>query len=70
MGGRAGIPAEHLPKLFQRFFRVDRARARESGGAGLGLAICKSFIASHEGKIGVVSAPGHGTTFTVELPAQ
>lgn len=64
-----GIPAEHLPKLFQRFFRVDKARARESGGAGLGLAICKSFVSSHEGKIGVSSTPGQGSTFTVELPA-
>jgi heavy metal sensor kinase len=64
-----GIPPEHVPKLFQRFFRVDKARSRESGGAGLGLAICKSFISSHEGKIIVASTPGEGTTFTVELPA-
>jgi two-component system phosphate regulon sensor histidine kinase PhoR len=64
-----GIPPEHVPKLFQRFFRVDKARSRDSGGAGLGLAICKSFIASHEGKINVASTPGEGTTFTVELPA-
>jgi heavy metal sensor kinase len=64
-----GIPPEHLPKLFKRFYRVDKARSRESGGAGLGLAICKSFIDSHAGKIGVESVPGEGTTFTVELPA-
>jgi heavy metal sensor kinase len=64
-----GIPPDDVPKLFQRFFRVDKARSRGSGGAGLGLAICKSFIASHEGKIGVASTLGEGTTFTVELPA-
>lgn len=64
-----GIPQEHVPKLFQRFFRVDRARSRESGGAGLGLAICKSFVSSHEGRILVSSTPGQGTTFTVELHA-
>jgi heavy metal sensor kinase len=65
-----GIPAEHLPKLFKRFYRVDKARSRESGGAGLGLAICKSFIDSHEGKIAVWSTPGEGSIFTVELPAR
>jgi heavy metal sensor kinase len=63
-----GIPAEHLPKLFHRFYRVDKARSRERGGAGLGLAICKSFIEAHEGRIGVDSRVGEGTTFWVELP--
>jgi heavy metal sensor kinase len=63
-----GISPEHVPKLFKRFYRVDEARSRDSGGAGLGLAICKSFVASHEGKIAVESTPGRGTTFTVELP--
>jgi heavy metal sensor kinase len=65
-----GIPPEHVPKLFKRFYRVDEARSRDRGGAGLGLAICKSFVASHEGKIGVTSTPGQGSTFTVELPAR
>ncbi|HVR83475.1 MAG TPA: ATP-binding protein, partial [Planctomycetota bacterium] len=64
-----GIAAEHLPKLFQRFFRADKARSRESGGAGLGLAICKSFVESHEGTIAVSSTPDQGSTFTVELSA-
>jgi heavy metal sensor kinase len=64
-----GIAASHLPRLFERFYRVDKARSRESGGAGLGLAICKSFIASHQGRIEVASEPGRGTVFTVELPS-
>lgn len=64
-----GIPLEQQPKLFRRFFRVDQARSRDSGGAGLGLAICKSFLEAHEGSIRVDSAPGQGTTFIVELPA-
>lgn len=63
-----GIPSEHLPRLFRRFYRVDAARSRDSGGAGLGLAICKSFVEAHEGTISVRSEPGQGTTFLVELP--
>ncbi len=63
-----GISPEHLPKLFRRFFRADQGRSRESGGAGLGLAICKSFVESHEGKISISSSLGLGTTFRVELP--
>jgi two-component system phosphate regulon sensor histidine kinase PhoR len=65
-----GIAAEHLPRLFRRFYRADQGRSRESGGAGLGLAICKSFVESHQGKITVTSTPGQGSTFQVELPAQ
>ena len=63
-----GIPAEALPHLFERFFRVDGARSREVGGAGLGLAIVKSICAAHGGKIDVTSAEGRGSRFTVELP--
>ncbi len=64
-----GMAAEHLPKLFHRFYRVDSGRSRQTGGAGLGLAVCKSFIEAHEGTISVESEAGIGTTFTVALPA-
>ncbi len=65
-----GIAAEDLPRLFKRFYRVDKARSRDSGGAGLGLAICKSFIEAHGGTISVESAVGAGTTFTIDIPAE
>ena len=65
-----GIPGEHLERLFQRFYRVDSARSRSTGGAGLGLAICKSFLEAHEGTIHVESVPEEGTTFTVKLPLE
>jgi two-component system sensor histidine kinase BaeS len=63
-----GIPQEHLPHLFRRFYRTDEARNRHSGGAGLGLAIAKEFVNAHGGKIEVASRVGEGTTFTVKLP--
>lgn len=66
----AGIAGEHLPHLFKRFYRVDPSRSSESGGAGLGLAICKAIVESHGGQISVESAIGCGTTFTVLLPQQ
>lgn len=59
------IPAEHLPHLFERFYRSDAARDRESGGYGLGLAIAQSVVLTHGGKIAVASTPQEGTTFTV-----
>ena len=64
-----GIPTEHLPHLFERFYRVDKGRSREHGGAGLGLAICRWIAEVHGGRIGVESTLGEGTTFTVTLPA-
>ena len=63
-----GIPAEHLPRIFERFYRVDRARSRDLGGTGLGLAIVKHLARAHGGEVSVTSAPDEGTTFTVELP--
>jgi two-component system, OmpR family, sensor kinase len=63
-----GIADEHLPHVFERFYRVDPARSREPGGSGLGLAICKGVVDAHGGTIAVTSAVGRGTTFTVRLP--
>ncbi|MCY2940311.1 MAG: HAMP domain-containing sensor histidine kinase [Planctomycetota bacterium] len=63
-----GIPEEHLPFLFERFYRVDKARSRLSGGSGLGLAICKGVIEKHNGTITVQSIFGEGTTFRIQLP--
>jgi heavy metal sensor kinase len=65
-----GIPAEHLPHIFDRFYRVDRARSRELGGAGLGLAIARDLTQAHGGEISVTSVPGEGSTFTVHLPTE
>ncbi len=63
-----GIPAEALPHLFERFYRVDKARSRQMGGAGLGLSIVKSICAAHGGQVKVESAEGKGSRFRVELP--
>ena len=66
--GGEGIPSEHLQRIFERFYRTDRARSREIGGTGLGLAIVKHLTRLHGGEISVVSVPNKGTTFFVELP--
>jgi two-component system phosphate regulon sensor histidine kinase PhoR len=63
-----GIPAHHLDRLFERFYRVDRARSRELGGTGLGLAIVKHLARAHGGEVTVESRFGEGTRFTIELP--
>ena len=65
-----GIPADHLPHIFDRFYRVDKARNREDGGTGLGLAIVKSLAEAHGGRVAVSSTPGEGTAFTIYLPVQ
>jgi heavy metal sensor kinase len=63
-----GIPAKALPQIFDRFFRVDKARSRGQGGAGLGLSIVKSIITAHQGVVKASSTPGKGSQFRVELP--
>ncbi|PYS33892.1 MAG: PAS domain-containing sensor histidine kinase, partial [Acidobacteria bacterium] len=64
-----GIPSGEAPRIFERFYRVDKARARDSGGTGLGLSIVKHAIESQGGTITVTSTVGSGSTFTIRLPA-
>jgi heavy metal sensor kinase len=65
-----GIPESDQPRVFDRFYRVDKARSRANGGAGLGLSIVDWIVKAHGGKISVASAPGRGSVFTVELPIE
>jgi two-component system phosphate regulon sensor histidine kinase PhoR len=63
-----GIPPEHLPRIFERFYVVDKSRSRKLGGTGLGLAIVKHIAQAHGGRVAVESTPGRGSTFTITLP--
>ena len=65
-----GIAAEHIPRLTERFYRVDRSRSRSTGGTGLGLAIVKHVLIRHQAELAIDSAPGQGSRFTVRLPAR
>ena len=64
-----GIPAEAIPHVFDRFFRVDKARSREIGGSGLGLSIARAIFVAHGGDITCTSEPGTGSVFVISLPA-
>jgi len=63
-----GIAADHLPRLFERFYRVDRARSRDLGGTGLGLSIVRHIVQCHHGRVTVESTPGIGSSFCIHLP--
>jgi signal transduction histidine kinase len=65
-----GIGPEHRERIFERFYRVDKARSRELGGTGLGLSIVRHLAESIDATVSVESEPGRGATFTVELPAR
>lgn len=65
----SGISAEDLPHVFERFWRADKSRTRQTGGSGLGLAITRKLVEAHGGSIGVESVPGAGTVFRFRLPA-
>ncbi len=63
-----GIPAEDHPRIFERFYRVDKGRSRETGGTGLGLSIVKHVAEAHGGSVSVESEPGRGSRFTLLIP--
>jgi heavy metal sensor kinase len=65
-----GIPPEHLPRIFDRFYRIDTGRARSRGGIGLGLAICQAIAHAHDGVLSAHSENGHGSTFTLTIPIE
>ena len=63
-----GIPKGKIPRIFERFYRVDKARSKATGGTGLGLSIVRHVAENHGGRVTVQSTPGEGSTFTVHLP--
>jgi len=65
-----GIERQHIPRLTERFYRVDRSRSRETGGTGLGLAIVKHVLSRHQGRLEIASEPGHGSIFSAVFPAE
>jgi len=65
-----GIAPEHIPRLTERFYRVDRSRSRETGGTGLGLAIAKHALARHDAVLEIQSEPGRGSRFSARFPAR
>src|SRR4029078_12284160 len=65
-----GIAPEHLPRLTERFYRIDRSRSRATGGTGLGLAMVKHVLLRHQATLEIASEPGQGSTFAVRLPAR
>jgi two-component system phosphate regulon sensor histidine kinase PhoR len=65
-----GIAAQHIPRLTERFYRVDRSRSRETGGTGLGLAIVKHVAMRHQAKLEILSEDGKGSTFSLVFPSR
>jgi two-component system phosphate regulon sensor histidine kinase PhoR len=65
-----GIPAEYVPRLTERFYRVDRSRSRATGGTGLGLAIVKHVLMRHQAELAIQSERGQGSTFSIRLPVR
>jgi two-component system phosphate regulon sensor histidine kinase PhoR len=63
-----GIPAEHISRITERFYRVERGRSRDAGGTGLGLAIVKHVVLRHHAELAIDSAPGKGSTFAIRFP--
>src|SRR5690606_39245422 len=63
-----GIPAEHIHRIFERFYRVEKSRSKDKGGTGLGLAIVKHIIEAHNSRVTVASSVGKGSTFSFKLP--
>ena len=68
MDSGLGISAEHIPRLTERFYRVDKARSRQTGGSGLGLAIVKHALSHHDARLNIESLPGKGSIFSFVLP--